>query len=127
MKEKMQLSISAEENAAPIRAVDLLYGVFFIGVLLSFAIYVGVSMIFSSAAVTDQTPTDDFARPMPLATYNEAYYENTSLQELITRYDYGLLQKVDACTKVSRVCESGIKTASATTVMIIKSEPIEVA
>ena len=96
MKEKMQLSTSAEENAAPIRAVDLLYGVFFIGVLLSFAIYVSVSMIFSSAAVTDQTPADDFARLMPLATYNEAYYENTSLQELITRYDYGLLQKVDA-------------------------------
>lgn len=96
MKENANFSASAEENTAPIRAVDLLYGVFFIGVLLSFAIYVSVSMIFRAHTSAEQVPIEGYEQHMPLSSYNKAYYENETLQELITRYDYGLLQKVDA-------------------------------
>ena len=96
MKENANFSASAEENTAPIRAVDLLYGVFFIGVLLSFAIYVSVSMIFRAHTSAEQVPIEGYEQQMPLSSYNKAYYENETLQELITRYDYGLLQKVDA-------------------------------
>ncbi len=95
MNTEAQTVAAAEEEAAPVRAVDLLYGVFFIGVLLTFAIYVGVTMLLGAqTTVGDRYLTGQEYR-MPLSSYNEAYYKNTTLQGVITRYDYSLLGKVE--------------------------------
>ena len=95
MKTERQLFGKPEEEAAPVRAVDLLYGVFFIGLLLSFAIYVSVTMLLGAQTSVGSRYLTERDYQLPLTSYNEAYYKNTTLQELIVRYDYSLLGKVE--------------------------------
>lgn len=95
MDTESQVTTNIENESPPVRAVDLLYGVFFIGILLTFAIYVFLTMLLGSqTTVGDRYLTGQDHR-IPMAAYNEAYYKNTTLQELITRYDYSLLSKVE--------------------------------
>lgn len=91
-KEPVQI---VEEERTPIRAVDLLYGVFFVGIMLSLAVYVGVTMLLGAqTSIADRYLTAQEYN-MPVSSYNEAYYKNTTLQNLITRYDYSLFDKVE--------------------------------
>ena len=87
-------SSETEMEPRPVRAVDLLYGVFFLGILLTFAIYVSVTMVLGAeTSISDDFSTgEDYL--MPLSSYNEAYYKNEAFQQLITQYDYDLFGKV---------------------------------
>ena len=94
MKTEDQMTAPVPEESTPVRAVDLLYGVFFIGVLLTFSVYVLLTMLLGKqTTVGDHYLTGQDYR-IPISDYNEAYYKNTTLQEIITRYDYSLLGKV---------------------------------
>ena len=95
MKREQQSSDMPQEESAPVRAVDLLYGVFFIGILLSFAIYVSVTMLLGAQTTVGNRYLTQHDYRMPMTSYNEAYYKNKTLQELIIRYDYSLLGKVE--------------------------------
>ena len=86
---------ATEEEQSDVRGIDLLYSVFFIGVLLTFAIYVSVTMLLGAqTSVADKYLTGKDYQ-MPLSSYNDAYYKGNSLQQLITKYDYLLFGKVD--------------------------------
>jgi hypothetical protein len=86
---------ATEEEQSDVRGIDLLYSVFFIGVLLTFAIYVSVTMLLGAqTSVADKYLTEKDYQ-MPLSSYNDAYYKSNSLQQLITQYDYLLFGKVD--------------------------------
>ena len=94
MKTEDQMTAPVPEESTPVRAVDLLYGVFFIGVLLTFSVYVLLTMLLGKqTTVGDHYLTGQDYR-IPISDYNEAYYKNTTLQEIITLYDYSLLGKV---------------------------------
>jgi len=95
MKKENPVSALPEEETTPVRAADLLYGVFFIGVLLTFAIYVSVTMLLGAQTTVGDRYLSGRDHRIPLSEYNEAYYKNTTLQEIITRYDYGLFGKVE--------------------------------
>ena len=87
--------VAAEEEPSGVRGIDLLYSVFFIGVLLTFAIYVSVTMLLGAqTSVADKYLTGKEYQ-MPLSSYNDAYYKSNSVQALITQYDYLLFGKVE--------------------------------
>ncbi len=90
-----QATIEREEDRPPVRAVDFLYGVFFIGILLTFSVYVAVTMLLGAQISVGDRYLTDREYNMPLPSYNEAYYKNTTLQDLITQYDYSLFGKVN--------------------------------
>jgi len=79
----------------PTRAINLLYGVFFIGVLLSFAIYVSVTMLLGAKTSVSETYWNENNYRMPLAAYNDAYYKNEDIRQQIIRFDYGMFGKVN--------------------------------
>ena len=85
MKKENPVSALPEEETTPVRAADLLYGVFFIGVLLTFAIYVSVTMLLGAQTTVGDRYLSGRDHRIPLSEYNEAYYKNTTLQEIITR------------------------------------------
>lgn len=80
---------------APTRPINLLYGVFFIGILLSFALYVCVTMLLGANTSISEEYWNGEKYRMPLASYNDAYYKNDTLRQQIIRLDYGLFGKVD--------------------------------
>ncbi len=95
MKTEDKISMRAEEDSAPVRAIDLLYSVFFIGILLTFAIYVSVTMLLGAQTSIAEQYRDGSDHHMPLSSYNDAYYKNSDLQTLITQYDYELFGKIE--------------------------------
>ena len=53
MKTEDQMTAPVPEESTPVRAVDLLYGVFFIGVLLTFSVYVLLTMLLGKEREND--------------------------------------------------------------------------
>ena len=94
-QEDRMMPDETEIENEPVKAMDLLYGVFFIGILLTFAVYVSVTMLLGANTSIGDRYLTGREHQIPLASYNEAYYKNTTLQDLITRYDYSLFGKVN--------------------------------
>ena len=94
MKKEDQILMPNEEDPVPARPIDLLFSVFFIGMLLTFAVYVSVTMLLGAQTSIAEQYRDGADYHMPLASYNDAYYKNSDLQTLITQYDYDLFGKV---------------------------------
>ena len=77
-------------------ATGLIYTVMFLGMLLSFTIYVFITMLLGTDASFSETYWDSGNYQMPLSGYNDAYYKNREIQSVITQYDYLLFDKTES-------------------------------
>lgn len=89
----MDHSSPKDGSTARSSGMALVCTVVFLGILLSFLIYIGVTMVFGNAASLVDTFWNAQNYDIPLSGYNNAYYKNQDLQNIITHYDYSLFGK----------------------------------
>ena len=89
----MDHSSPQDGRTARSSGMALVCTVVFLGILLSFLIYIGVTMVFGNATSLVDTFWNAQNYDIPLSGYNNAYYKNQDLQNIITHYDYSLFGK----------------------------------